>query len=101
MIWVGADGAHLGVSRNFQALSSHGDELSLVTNSEVVAEFVRARSERARLGEGGEFEHVGRIFISEFDDPQIRSGRRGFVAVLDNHLRERRACNELPAGTLQ
>ena len=99
MIRVSADGTDLGVSGDFQALSRHGDQLSFVTNSDVVPEFMRACAEGAGLCERREFEHVGRVIVSELENLEVGSGRAG-LAIFADHLGQGCTGNILPSGAV-
>src|SRR6516225_9127011 len=79
VIRVSADGAHLGIAVHLQTLAGHCDEPAADADAEEASELVCARAERARLGQGGEFEHVSRILHTELYDwggrifwPQVR-----------------------------
>src|SRR6516164_2364930 len=65
VIRVRANGAHLDIAFHLQTLAGHGDEPAADADAEEAAELVRARAERARLGQGREFEHVSRILRAE------------------------------------
>src|SRR5207302_4915253 len=70
-------------TRRSSDLARHGYKFSFAANSQVCAQLMSTFAERAGLGEGREFDHLGRVRVPEFDEFRIRvtlwSGRCGTV----------------------
>jgi len=91
-----AYGADFGKARHLEALAGHGHELTVAANSEILAEFMRAHTERPRLGERGERRHGRRVGRRK----QFRPYRRGRRATGPDHLRYLQGGRTIPACLL-
>ena len=65
VVRMGGNGTDLSPSDRPHPLAGHGDQPALVTDADVPSEFVGPRGERARAGQGHEFEHVVHIVGTE------------------------------------
>src|SRR5579863_6452831 len=66
IVGMRAHRTYLGVPRNLETFARHGHELTVLANSDVVAQFMRARSEGTRPGSSGEFDHFRRVARIQF-----------------------------------
>jgi hypothetical protein len=84
VIWMHADGCHLGVVSRLHSLAGHRNKPSVDPDSEKRSQFVRSRAERAGLGELGQRHHVRNVIGTELD--RLHAADRTFRGRSDHLL---------------
>src|SRR5580692_8430788 len=57
MIWMHANGRHLGIIGRLHSLARHRNQLSLVSDSKKRSQFPRSQAKGTRLGKFSQFHH--------------------------------------------
>ncbi len=97
MLRMRAHGTHLCVTRNFQALARHSNQLPFRANADVGSQFVGAHSKRAGLGQGRKVDHFGGVLFAERHE--LRRGvelRCVAITVFADHLKQRSSRYQFP-----